>query len=56
MMNEDEIVKIMVDFIEQKEKELHNAKMRNINITTMKSNFINAIVAKIEKETQDENI
>ena len=65
MMNEEQIIKNMVEFIEKKEKEfnvvknknsnINIVKNKNSNINVLKVNIINSIIAKLEKEMENEN-
>ncbi len=52
LMN-DNIVKHMIDFIEEKEKQLQASKFSNDN--QMKSDVVKAIIDELEREIKDED-
>jgi len=49
----DNIVKHMIDFIEEKEKQLQASKFSNDN--QMKSDVVKAIIDELEREIKDED-
>ena len=54
MMNKEDIVKNMVQYIEEEERNLQAARMTNDN-KAEKTDIVNGILNKLEKETSDEN-
>ena len=52
-MNKDEIVKKMIDFIENEERNLQASKMTNDN--KAKTDVVNSILDELEREMNDEN-
>ena len=52
LMN-DNIVKHMIDFIEEKEKQLQSSKFSSDN--QMKSDVVKAIIDELEREIKDED-
>ena len=54
MMNKEEIVENMISFIEEAEKNLQASKMSN-EPKSAKTDVVNNILDKLEKETKDEN-
>ena len=53
-MNKEDIVKNMVQYIEEEERNLRAARMTNDN-KAAKTDIVNGILNKLEKETSDEN-
>ncbi|WP_158523399.1 hypothetical protein [Clostridium taeniosporum] len=52
-MNNDEVVKKMIDFIEEKERQLQVAKF--VNNSRAKSDIVNSIIFQLDREVNDEN-
>lgn len=52
-MNEQDIVKGMIGYIEQKERELQTNKL--MNDQQVKSDVVKAILDELERETANEN-
>lgn len=53
-MNKEQIVKNMISYIEQEERNLQAAKMAN-DTRAAKADIVNGILGKLEKEISDEN-
>lgn len=53
-MNKDEVIENMILFIEEAERNLQASKMSN-EPKSAKTDVVNNILDKLEKETKDEN-
>ena len=49
-MNEQEIISLMIDFIEEKEKKYQGDKL--VNTAQIKGDIVNAILSKLEEVTK----
>lgn len=52
-MNNDEVVKKIIDFIEEKERQLQAAKL--VNDSKAKNDIVNSILIELESVVNDEN-
>lgn len=52
-MTKEEIVKSMIEFIENEERNLQASKMTNDN--KVKTDIVNSVLVELEREINDEN-
>ena len=53
-MNKEQIVKSMISYIEEEERNLQAAKIAN-DVKVVRTDIVNGILGKLEKEISDEN-
>ena len=53
-MNKEQIVKSMISYIEEEERNLQAAKIAN-DVKAVRTDIVNGILGKLEKEISDEN-